>query len=119
MKTIVVVEDLHASRRAIVNALARNGHTALEAADGVEALGLFDGRTIDLLITELKMPNLNGVGLIEKIQNMAGYQRIPVLVLSSELSDNKRDDSCAHITARVTKPFDLERFVKLVETLLK
>jgi two-component system chemotaxis response regulator CheY len=55
-KNIVVAEDFNVSRKIIVSTLAKEGYTVMEAGDGNEAAGLFDGRTIDLLITDLTCP---------------------------------------------------------------
>jgi two-component system chemotaxis response regulator CheY len=116
MKTILIAEDFQTSRKVIVNALARKGYKTIEAADGHEALGLFDGRTIDLLVTDFNMPNMNGAQLVEEVRKKPGYKYIPVLVLTTEISQGKKDQaSAAQITAWIPKPFDLERFLKLVE----
>ncbi|HEY5748767.1 MAG TPA: response regulator [Chryseolinea sp.] len=115
MKIVLVAEGLQASRKVMVNALTRNGYKALEAADGAEALSLFDGRGIDLLITEFKMPNLNGVELVDAIRKMTGYEYTPVLVLSTEANDAQKKLTTDPNTVWVKKPFDLERFMKLVE----
>lgn len=120
MKTILIAEDFQTSRKVIINALARNGYKTLEAADGAEALGLFDGRPIDLLVTDFNMPNMNGAELVEEVRKKSQYKYIPVLVLSTEINQGKKDQATkAQITAWVPKPFDLERFMKLVEKSLK
>ena len=61
----------------------------MEAADGAEALGLFDGRPVDLLITDFNMPNLNGAELIQKVRNIIGYKFIPILLLTTEVRQEK------------------------------
>lgn len=120
MKTILVAEDFQTSRKVIVNALSRNGFKAIEAADGAEALELFDGRPIDLLVTDFNMPKMSGAELVEAIRKKPQYKYIPVLVLSTEINQGKKDQAAAaQITAWVTKPFDLERFMKLVEKSMK
>jgi two-component system chemotaxis response regulator CheY len=116
MKTILIAEDFQTSRKVIVNALSRKGYKTLEAGDGAEALDLFDGRDIDLLVTDFNMPNMNGAQLVESVRKISKYKYIPVLVLSTEISQIKKDSaSAAQITAWIAKPFDLERFMKLVE----
>jgi two-component system chemotaxis response regulator CheY len=116
MKTIVVAEDFNTSRRVIVNSLTRKGYRLLEGEDGREALGHFDGKPIDLLITDFNMPNMNGAELVTEIRKIDRYKYIPVLVLSTEVKKEKKDQASeAQITAWVQKPFDLERFLKLVD----
>ena len=120
MKTILVAEDFQTSRRVIVNTLAKYGYKTLEAGDGVEALEQFDGRPIDLLVTDYNMPNMDGAELVEKIRQIDAYKYIPVLVLSTEINQNKKDKAyAAQITGWVSKPFDLQRFIKLIEKSLK
>lgn len=116
MKTILVAEDFQTSRKVIVNALARKGYKTLEAGDGAEALDMFDGRSIDLLVTDFNMPNMNGAELVAALRKKDKYKYIPVLVLSTEIKQSKKDQAnAAQITAWIPKPFDLERFMKLVD----
>jgi two-component system chemotaxis response regulator CheY len=120
MKTILVAEDFQTSRKVIINALTRKGYKTLEAGDGTEALELFDGRAIDLLVTDFNMPNMNGAQLVEEVRKKSQYKYIPVLVLSTEINQSKKDlATAAQITAWIPKPFDLERFIKLVEKSLQ
>jgi len=120
MKTILVAEDFQTSRKVIVNALTRKGYKMIEAGDGAEALALFDGRPIDLLVTDFNMPKMNGAQLVEEVRKNSRYKYIPVLVLSTEINQSKKDQAiAAQITAWVPQPFDLERFIKLVEKSLQ
>jgi two-component system chemotaxis response regulator CheY len=120
MKTILIAEDFQTSRRVIVNTLSKHGYKTLEAGDGVEALEQFDGRPIDLLITDYNMPNMDGAELVEKVRKIEKYKYIPVLVLSTEINQNKKDKAhAAQITGWIAKPFDLERFIKIIEKSLK
>ncbi len=120
MKTILIAEDFQTSRRVIVNTLTKSGYRTLEAGDGVEALEQFDGRTIDLLITDYNMPNMDGAELVESVRKMEKYKYMPVLVLSTEINQAKKDRAhAARITGWITKPFDLQRFLKIIERSLK
>ncbi|MGF1635611.1 MAG: response regulator [Cyclobacteriaceae bacterium] len=120
MKTILIAADFQTSRKVIVNALERNGYKTLEAADGSEALDYFDGRTIDLLVTDFNMPNMNGAQLVTEVRKKRQYQYIPVLLLSTEVNQNKKEQANeAKITAWIPKPFDIQQFIKLVEKSLK
>lgn len=116
MHTILVAEDFQTSRKVIVNALSGKGYNILEAGNGAEALDMFDGRNIDLLVTDLNMPEKNGAELIDGIRGMSQYQYIPVLVLSNEVNMDKQGMTHeARVTAWIPKPFDLQRFLNLVE----
>jgi len=120
MKTVLVAEDFQTSRKVIVNALTRSGYKTLEAGDGAEALAQFDGRQIDLLVTDFNMPHMNGAQLVDAVRQRAKYKYIPVLVLSTEINQGKKDQAtAAQITAWIPKPFDLQKFIKLVEKSLQ
>jgi two-component system chemotaxis response regulator CheY len=116
MKTILVVDDFQTTRKVIINALAKYGYRTLEAGDGVEALTIMDGRAIDLLITDFNMPSMDGAELIGTMRQIPEYSYIPALVLSTEIKGEKKERAeKAKITAWIQKPFDLEKFIKIVQ----
>jgi two-component system, chemotaxis family, chemotaxis protein CheY len=119
-KTIVVAEDFNVSRKIIVSTLAKEGYTVLEAADGNEAVQLFDGRTIDLLITDFNMPNMDGSELIKNVRTMSTYMYLPILLLTTEVRQEKIQKAVdGNITAHIKKPFETEEFIKVVKRALK
>jgi two-component system chemotaxis response regulator CheY len=116
MKTILIVDDFQTTRKVIVNALAKYGYRTIEANDGPEALSLLDGRTVDLVITDFNMPQMDGADLIKSMRTLPSYTYIPALVLSTEIKEDKKAKAeSAKITAWIQKPFDLERFIKVVQ----
>lgn len=120
MKQIVVVEDFSSSRKIVVSTLTRSGYNVLEAEDGRDALKYFDGRKIDLLITDYNMPNMDGNELIQYVRNQAAYSFLPILVLSTETNLEKQREVTAHnITGWIKKPFQVEPFLKIVEKALR
>lgn len=119
-KQIVVAEDFNVSRKIIVSALAKEGYSVMEAADGMEAANLFDGRSIDLLITDFNMPNMNGAELIHKVRAMKSYEYIPILLLTTEVKQEKIQQAIdGNITAHIKKPFDAQEFIKVVKKALR
>ncbi len=119
-KTILLVDDFENTRYVTRITLRRYGYNILEAADGLEALKLFDGRKIDLLITDQNMPNMDGITLVEKIRSMKNYKYIPILLLTTEKSiEKKRRAQRAGITGWIQKPFTFKNFTKLVQKALK
>jgi len=115
VKIVLVAEAIQPFRKAIVNALIRKGYKTLEATDGAEALRFFDGRCIDLLITERNIPAINAMDLIRNIREMPSYKSLPTLILSSEVTGEQEDQQVAQRTSWITKPIDLERFMRVVE----
>ena len=119
-KNIVVAEDFNVSRKIIVSTLTKEGYTVFEAADGKEAAELFDGRTIDLLITDFNMPNMNGAELIQKVRSLNTYPYLPILLLTTEVRQEKIQQAIdGNITAFIKKPFETQDFLKIVNKALR
>src|SRR5687767_1059330 len=112
---IVVAEDFNVSRKIIVSTLTKEGFTVMEACDGTEALELFDGRPVDLLITDYNMPQMNGAELIQHVRAMETYKYLPILLLTTEVRQEKIQKAIdGNITAHIKKPFDTVEFIKIV-----
>ncbi|HEY0653581.1 MAG TPA: response regulator [Chryseosolibacter sp.] len=119
-KSIVVAEDFNVSRKIIVSTLAKEGFKVMEASDGNEAVALFDGRAIDLLITDFNMPNKNGAELIKEVRSLKKYEYLPILLLTTEVREEKIQQALdGNITAFIKKPFDTQDFLKIVKRALK
>lgn len=120
MKNIVVAEDFGVSRKIITSVLTKAGHKVMEAADGKEAASLFDGRKIDLLITDFNMPEMNGAELIKKVRASQQYSFIPILLLTTEVNETKIKMALdENITAWIKKPFQSDDFLKVVTKALR
>jgi two-component system, chemotaxis family, chemotaxis protein CheY len=118
-KRIIVVEDFNTSRQIIKKTLEGMGHIVEEAADGRDATRYFDGSTIDLVITDYNMPNMDGGSLVEYIRSTEDYKYIPIFVLSTETNIDKQARARdAKITAWIRKPFEITEFKKLVQKVL-
>lgn len=92
----------------------------MEAADGNEAINLFDGRPIDLLITDFNMPTMNGAELIQKVRALKEYEYLPILLLTTEVRQEKIQQAVdGNITAHIKKPFETQEFIKIVKRALK
>jgi two-component system chemotaxis response regulator CheY len=119
-KTILVAEDFNVSRKIIVSTLTKEGHNVIEAGDGLEAIDLFDGRSIDLLITDFNMPRMNGGELVQKIRALTSYQYLPILLLTTEVREEKLKTAFeGHITGFIKKPFETIEFLKVVKKALQ
>jgi two-component system chemotaxis response regulator CheY len=118
-KQVVVVEDFNTSRQVIKNTLQSLGLIVFEAADGRDALRFFDGRKIDMVISDFNMPNMNGAELVTYIRGMNEYRYIPIFMLSTDTSIEKQNKAKeAKITCWIKKPFDVTEFKKLVQKAL-
>lgn len=86
-KTILVAEDSASVRKFITLALKIKGYTVLAAEDGVQAIEKIPNTNIDLIITDLNMPNMDGLKLIKTVRANPEYQSIPIIILSSLSED--------------------------------
>ena len=120
-KTILIVDD-SASIRALLNMnLTEAGFNVLEADDGKDALKYFNGdHNIDLLLTDLHMPNMNGLELIKEVRKKEEFRYMPILFLTTETKPElKKEAKSAGATGWITKPFDKEKLLNVIKKVLR
>lgn len=107
--TILVVEDEEPLRSVIVSFLSKLGHSSLTANDGVEALDKIKGNKIDAVITDIKMPNMDGIILTSEISRQ--YPELPVMVMTA-FDEEYSAGTAISVGARefIKKPFSLDEF---------
>ncbi|MBN2693003.1 MAG: response regulator [Burkholderiaceae bacterium] len=118
-KTILIVDD-SASLRQVVNiALASAGYEVIEACDGVDALTKLDGRKIHLIISDVNMPNMDGITLVKEIKQKPDYKFTPIIMLTTESQDDmKAKGQAAGARAWVVKPFQPAQMLTAVSKLI-
>jgi two-component system chemotaxis response regulator CheY len=116
-KRIMTVDDSKTVRKVLNITLTQAGYEVIEAIDGKEALSLFSVNNIDLLVTDLNMPNLDGVDLIKQVRKKPGNRFMPIIMLTSESQlDKKQEGKKAGASGWVTKPFKPEQLLSIVRT---
>ncbi len=116
-KQILIVDDSESIRKVLKFSLENAGYQVFVAIDGSEALNFLDGRSIDLLLTDYHMPNVNGLELTVRVRQIDNYKRIPILILTTENQrDMMKEAKDAGATGWLMKPFDTQ---KLLQTLRK
>jgi two-component system chemotaxis response regulator CheY len=121
MKNVLVVEDSKAIRSMIrVSLEEAGGFFAVEAGNGFEALKTLPTRRFDLIITDINMPDINGLELIGYVKSNPTYQDIPLIIVSTEKSeeDKKRGISLG-ASGYVVKPFRKEELMAMVTKVLE
>ena len=83
-RTILTVDDSVTMRQMIIITLAKAGYEVVEASDGVEALAVAAGRKLDLVITDVNMPNMDGITLVRRLRAQPAFKFTPILVLTTE-----------------------------------
>ena len=117
-KKIIIVDDFTGVRSIVRESLEKKGYWVLEASSGEEALKYFDGTQVDLLITDIDMPDMNGAELISKVRDLTRYMFTPVVVLSGVRKERVKDQlEDLNIAAYIQKPFEISHFYKVVERL--
>lgn len=105
-KNILVVDDSESIREVVSFTLQNEGYEVKVGNDGKDALKFFNGDPIDLVITDLHMPEMDGIELIKEIRNKEQYQRIPILFLTTESQATKKKEAKdAGATGWIVKPF--------------
>ena len=109
-KTILIAEDSNSIRKFIASALKLRGFKVVEASDGMEALEKLPIQKVDLLITDINMPNLDGIGLIKSVRESPDYKDLPIIILSSLTKDEDIAKGLeAGADSYLIKPFNAKR----------
>ncbi len=116
MKNVLIVEDSKAIRSMIRVSLEEAGDFfAVEASNGFEALKTLPSRRFDLIITDINMPDINGLELIGYVKSNPTYQGIPLIIVSTEKSEeDKKRGLALGAAGYVVKPFKKEELVAAV-----
>lgn len=105
-KTILIVDDSASVRQVVSIALRSAGHEVIEAVDGRDALTKLDGRKIHLIVSDVNMPNLDGIGFIKQAKTKPQYKFTPILMLTTESEEHKKQEGkAAGAKAWLVKPF--------------
>jgi two-component system chemotaxis response regulator CheY len=115
-KKILIVDDSAAIRQSISFILRQEGYDTVEASDGLEALTMLGSvGALDLIITDVNMPNLDGIGFIKKAREIQAYKFTPILVLTTESQGSKMNEGKeAGATGWIVKPFNADKLLGIV-----
>ena len=118
-KIIMTADDSASVRQMVSFTLKQGGYEVVEAVDGKDALQKLAGRKVDMLITDLNMPNLDGIGLIKGARTLASCKFIPIIMLTTESQDSrKQEGKAAGATGWIVKPFKPEQLMAVVKKVL-
>jgi two-component system chemotaxis response regulator CheY len=120
MKKILAVDDSASIRQMVGFTLRNAGYEVVDAVDGKYGLAKAAKEKFDMIITDLNMPNLDGIGLITAARKLAGYSFVPILMLTTESQAAKKDEGRkAGATGWIVKPFNAEQLAAVLQKLLK
>ena len=117
--SILAVDDSASMRQMVSFTLKGAGYDVVEAADGVEALNIAKTRSVNLVITDVNMPNMDGISLIRELRALPTYKFTPLLMLTTDSSaDKKQQGKAAGATGWIVKPFNPEQLLNTVKKVL-
>ena len=106
MKKVMTVDDSITVRKVLCETLSAAGYDVIEAVNGRDAISKLEAQPVDVLVTDLNMPELDGVGLIRHVRGVAGNRFLPIIMLTSETQPEKRQEGKdAGASGWITKPF--------------
>ncbi len=119
-KTALVVDDSPTMRQMVALTLTDAGFKVVEAEHGKDAVNkVSDGSKMDIVVTDLNMPEMDGIALIKELRKMASFKFTPILMLTTESSeDKKKAGKEAGATGWIVKPFNPELMLKVIAKVL-
>ena len=118
-KTILIVDDSPSLRQIVAIALKGAGFDIIEASDGKVALSKLDGKKIHLVISDVNMPNMDGITFVQEMKKLAAYKFTPVIMLTTESQEaKKREGQAAGARAWIVKPFQPAQMLAAVAKLI-
>ena len=115
MANVLVVDDSSMTHMLLDVMLKRLGHHIVSAYDGLEALEIVDRMQVDLIVSDINMPNMDGLTFLDKLKGMVGKQNIPVIIISAiSMEDYQNQAIEKGASAFLIQPFSSVIFSKLV-----
>lgn len=117
-KTILIVDDSASMRQVVGIALKGAGYLVLEGRDGQDALTKLTGQKVNLIISDVNMPNMDGISFVKAVKLLPAYRFTPIIMLTTESEESKkREGQAAGAKAWVVKPFKPEQLLGAVQKL--
>ena len=118
-KLIMTADDSASVRQMVTFTLKQSGYEVIEAIDGQDALAKLSTKKVDMLLTDLNMPKLDGIGLIKGVRTSSLNKFIPIVMLTTESQDSKKaEGKSVGATGWIIKPFKPEQLISVVKKLL-
>jgi two-component system chemotaxis response regulator CheY len=120
MRRILSVDDSTSIRQMVNFTLGKAGYEVVEAVDGKDGLDKAGAGKFDLIITDLNMPNMDGIQMMTAVRKLPGYTFTPILMLTTESQAEKKDAGRkAGATGWIVKPFNAEQLISVIQKLVK
>ena len=119
-KTALIVDDSRTMRQMVAFTLTNAGFTVIEAEDGKDAVSkVAAGTKLDIVVTDLNMPEMDGITLIKELRRLTAYKFTPILMLTTESAmEKKKEGKEAGATGWIVKPFNPDVLLKTIAKVL-
>ena len=118
-QTILAVDDSASMRQMVRFTLEGAGYKVVQASDGMEALEVARGASVDLVLTDVNMPRMDGISLVRELRSLDSYRLVPMLVLTTESGqETKMRGKQAGATGWIVKPFNPEQLLATISRVL-
>ena len=119
MANILIVDDSASMRQMVSFTLKTAGHAVDDAADGEVALSKANGKAYDLVVSDVNMPNMDGIGLVKALRALDTYKFTPILLLTTESApEKKQEGKAAGATGWIVKPFSPDQLLGTIKKVL-
>ena len=120
MKTIMTVDDSASLRQMVSFVLRGGGYDVVEAMDGLDAMSKLKGRDLDLIVTDINMPRMDGLEFTRQLRAMPQYKFVPIVLLTTESHpEKKQEGKAAGATAWIVKPFNPDQLLAVVKKVMR
>lgn len=118
-KTIMIVDDSSSVRTVVKATLMGAGYNVIEGVDGRDGISKLTGQKVHLIISDVNMPNMNGIEMVKEIKQMPNYKFTPICMLTTESEQSKMDEGkAAGAKAWIVKPFQPPKLLDAVSKLI-
>ena len=119
-RRILIVDDSESIRELVGSTLSEVGYEVSRGVDGKDAFDQLQDIKVDLVLTDLNMPTMDGIMLLKEIRKHEKYKYLPVLILTTESEAKKRQEAKeAGATGWIVKPFDQDRLLKIISKVIR
>ena len=120
MKTIMTIDDSASMRQMVRFVLQGAGFGVVEAVDGADALSKLNGQDLHLFLSDINMPNMDGLELTRQLRAIPQYKFVPIVLLTTESHPEKKlEGKAAGATAWIVKPFNPDQLLAVVKKVVR
>ena len=118
-KKIMTVDDSASVRQMVSFTLREEGYEVIEACDGKDALSKIGNTPLNMIVTDLNMPNMDGIELIRNVRASAMHKFVPIIMLTTESQESKKlEGKSAGATGWIVKPFKPEQLLAVIKRVM-